>query len=72
MVRTVCSVTALLCCSGCASSLAAFYNRSVVEDNIANRVSTVSLSADRRTVVVATNDKTPLFVLSRRRIPPPG
>ncbi len=41
--------------SGCASQLAAFYNRSVVKDNIAGSVATVSLSADRRTVLVGLN-----------------
>jgi hypothetical protein len=39
--------------SGCASQIGAFYNRPVVEDTLADRLSTVSLSADRRTVVVA-------------------
>jgi hypothetical protein len=38
--------------SGCASSLTAFYNRSVVKDNVGDSVATVSLSADRRTVLV--------------------
>lgn len=41
--------------SGCASQLSAFYNRSVVKDNIAGSVATVSLSADRRTVLVGLN-----------------
>jgi hypothetical protein len=41
--------------SGCASSLGAFYNRPVVEDNAEKAVSTISLSADRRTVVVVTD-----------------
>jgi hypothetical protein len=55
-------------CSGCASQLTAFYNRSVVEDNVSNVVSTVSLSADRRTVVVATHgNKKPLYCAE----PPP-
>lgn len=40
--------------SGCATSLETFFNRPVVEDGIKNVVSTVSLSADRRTVVVVT------------------
>ena len=38
--------------SGCASQLTAFYNRSVVKDNVGDSVATVSLSADRRTVLV--------------------
>ncbi len=41
--------------SGCASQLTAFYNRSVVKDNIGGSVATVSLSADRRTVLVGLN-----------------
>lgn len=40
--------------SGCASTLDTFYNRPVVEDNVEKAISTVSLSADRRTVVVVT------------------
>lgn len=39
--------------TGCASQIGAFYNRPVVEDTLADRLSVVSLSADRRTVVVA-------------------
>ena len=41
--------------SGCASQLTAFYNRSVVKDNVGDSVATVSLSADRRTVLVGMN-----------------
>jgi hypothetical protein len=41
--------------SGCASQLTAFYNRSVVKDNVGSSVATVSLSADRRTVLVGLN-----------------
>jgi hypothetical protein len=40
--------------SGCASTVGTFFNRPVVEDSIKDAVSTVSLSADRRTVVVVT------------------
>ena len=40
--------------SGCASTLGTFFNRPVVEDSIQDAVSTVSLAADRRTVVVVT------------------
>ena len=40
--------------TGCASTVGAFYNRPVVEDSVRDAVSTVSLSADRRTVVVVT------------------
>lgn len=56
--------------SGCSSTTTSFYNRSVVEDNIADVVSTVSLSSDRRTVVVAhksANQEKPLFCAE----PPP-
>ena len=38
--------------AGCATELAAFYNRSVVKDNIGDSLGTVSLSSDRRTVLV--------------------
>ncbi len=41
--------------TGCASQLTAFYNRSVVKDNVGSSVATVSLSADRRTVLVGLN-----------------
>ena len=39
---------------GCASTAGSFFNRPVVEDNVKEALSTVSLSADRRTVVVMT------------------
>jgi hypothetical protein len=39
--------------AGCASSLGTFYNRPVVEDKVGETLSTVSLSADRRTIVVS-------------------
>lgn len=54
-------LTLLLCCAalpllhGCASQLSAFYSRSVVKDNVGDSVATVSLSADRRTVLVGMN-----------------
>ncbi len=40
--------------SGCASTAGTFFNRPVVEDSIKDAISTVSLAADRRTVVVIT------------------
>jgi hypothetical protein len=40
--------------SGCASTAGTFFNRPVVEDSVDGAVSTISLSADRRTVVVVT------------------
>ncbi len=40
--------------TGCASTAATFFNRPVVEDSVKGAISTVSLAADRRTVVVVT------------------
>lgn len=40
--------------TGCASTVGAFFNRPVVEDSVKDAISTVSLAADRRTVVVVT------------------
>lgn len=40
--------------TGCASTAATFFNRPVVEDSVKDVISTVSLAADRRTVVVVT------------------
>lgn len=54
MLRITVSLAALSRLSGCASILDTFYNRPVVEDNVEKAISTVSLSADRRTVVVVT------------------
>jgi hypothetical protein len=53
-VRLLVAIAAALL-SGCASQLSAFYNRSVVKDNVGDSVATVSLSADRRTVLVGMN-----------------
>lgn len=53
MTKVVLLLLALQLFTGCASEIGAFYNRPVVEDTLAERLSTVSLSADRRTVVVA-------------------
>jgi hypothetical protein len=52
MLKLLAPIVACVSLSGCASQLTAFFNRSVVNDNIQNRVATVSLSADRRTVLV--------------------
>ena len=41
-------------CSGCASSMTAVLNRPVFENSVEGAVSTVSLAADRRTVVIVT------------------
>lgn len=54
MQKLTVSLAALSLLSGCASTLDTFYNRPVVEDNVEKAISTVSLSADRRTVVVVT------------------
>lgn len=43
--------------SGCASTVGTFFNRPVVEDSVKDVLSTMSLSADRRTVVVITDGK---------------
>lgn len=48
------AVLALGALTGCASWTQPFFYRPVVEDNIKELVSTVSLSADRRTVLVLT------------------
>lgn len=68
MIRLLTAAAAVLLTSGCASQLGAFFNRPVVEDNIKESLSTVSLSADRRTIVVATNGNPhPMFCAE----PPP-
>lgn len=55
MLRLLASIASTMVLGGCASQLSAFYNRSVVKDNVGNAVATVSLSADRRTVLVGMN-----------------
>lgn len=47
-------IVPLVLLSGCASTLGTFFNRPVVEDGVNKAVSTISLSADRRTVIVVT------------------
>ena len=47
---------ALAALAGCAATAGTFFNRPVVEDDIGTVVRTVSLSADRRTVIVAAPD----------------
>lgn len=54
MHRSIALLMASSLVSGCASTVGAFANRPVVEDNVKGIVSTVSLAADRRTVVVVT------------------
>ena len=53
--KLLCAIATMGLLSGCASQLSAFYNRSVVKDNVGDSVATVSLSADRRTVLVGMN-----------------
>jgi hypothetical protein len=53
MFRLIVGISAPLLLCACASQLGTFYNRPVVEDDIDKIVSTVSLSADRRTIVVS-------------------
>ncbi len=54
--------------TGCASTTGTFFNRPVVEDQVGEVMHTVSLSADRRTVIVARQGVTkPMFCAE----PPP-
>ena len=55
MLRSLGLLVCTTILGGCASQLTAFYNRSVVKDNVGDSVATVSLSADRRTVLVGMN-----------------
>ena len=47
------AIVVTLALSGCASTTGTFFNRPVVEDRVGETLHTVSLSADRRTVIVA-------------------
>lgn len=53
MFRILFMLTVLSALAGCAATTGTFFNRPVVEDDIGQVVRTVSLSADRRTVIVA-------------------
>ena len=53
MYKKLLLIVPLLLSTGCASSLHEFHNRAVVEDNIEDAVGTLSLNAQRRTVIVA-------------------
>lgn len=57
MFRALTAVLIVTALSGCASTIGTFYNRPVVEDKVGEDVRTVSLSADRRTVIVTSLDK---------------
>ena len=54
MFRIALILCAAVMATGCASTVGAFFNRPVVEDSVSGAISTVSLAADRRTVVVVT------------------
>ena len=54
MLKSIAILVPTVLVSGCASTAGAFFNRPVVEDSVKDAVSTVSLAADRRTVVVVT------------------
>ncbi|NMF87230.1 hypothetical protein [Aromatoleum petrolei] len=54
MLRITSILASMLALSGCASTIGTFFNRPVVEDGVDKAVSTISLSADRRTVIVVT------------------
>lgn len=55
MFKTMAALASVLGITGCASTISALTHRPVVEDNVRDAVSTVSLAADRRTVVVVTD-----------------
>jgi hypothetical protein len=55
MLKIVAALASVLAISGCASTIGALTHRPVVEDSIKDVASTVSLAADRRTVVVITS-----------------
>ncbi len=55
MLKTAAIVGSVLVITGCASSLGGFVNRPVAENSIGGVASTVSLAADRRTVIVVTD-----------------
>jgi len=54
MPRVSVLLGSVLMLTGCASTIGSFFNRPVVEDSVDKAVSTISLSADRRTVIVVT------------------
>jgi len=54
MLKIMAALASVLAITGCASTISALTHRPVVEDSIKDVASTVSLAADRRTVVVIT------------------
>ncbi|MEM8514137.1 hypothetical protein RCH14_003474 [Massilia sp. MP_M2] len=53
MFRILLMLVVVSALAGCAATAGTFFNRPVVEDDVGQVVRTVSLSADRRTVIVA-------------------
>ena len=68
MLKKAGLIILVLLLSGCASTAGTFFNRPVVEDSVADVVHTVSLSADRRTVIVAKDPRSPVRYCAE---PPP-
>jgi hypothetical protein len=68
MLRLASMIAFLFLLAGCASTTGTFFNRPVVEDQVGDVLHTVSLSADRRTVIVVRQGvQTPKFCAE----PPP-
>jgi hypothetical protein len=55
MLKAAAIVASVLVLCGCASTIGGLVNRPVAENSVGGAVSTVSLAADRRTVVVVTD-----------------
>jgi hypothetical protein len=54
MLKILLAAASAVALSGCASTAAVFFHRPVVEDSVGQTLHTVSLSADRRSVIVMT------------------
>lgn len=68
MFRAFAGVVLVFTLVGCASTTGTFFNRPVVEDRVGDTLHTVSLSSDRRTVIVArAGQANPMFCAE----PPP-
>ena len=57
MFKVLIAVFSAILLAGCASTFGTVFNRPVVEDSVKDVLSTMSSSADRRTVVVITDGK---------------
>lgn len=55
-MRSIILLLGVTVLAGCSTTAGVFFNRPVVEDSVGKTLHTVSLSADRRTVVVKTTD----------------